>query len=105
MGDYGSFNYRIPSIVTTADGVVIAGADQRHDHWSDWGNIDTVVRMSTDQGQTWSDLTTVIDLKSQPYDSGTQSAFLIDPVMIATESGRVWMMVDMLVQNADKIVH
>ena len=99
MGDYGSFNYRIPSIVTTADGVVIAGADQRHDHWSDWGNIDTVVRMSTDQGQTWSDLTTVIDLKSQPYDSGTQSAFLIDPVMIATESGRVWVMVDMFPES------
>ena len=99
MGDYGSFNYRIPSLVTTADGVVIAGADQRHDHWSDWGNIDTVVRMSTDQGQTWSDLTTVIDLKSQPYDSGTQSAFLIDPVMIATESGRVWMMVDMFPES------
>ena len=99
MGDYGSFNYRIPSIVTTTDGVVIAGADQRHDHWSDWGNIDTVVRMSTDQGQTWSDLTTVIDLKSQPYDSGTQSAFLIDPVMIATESGRVWMMVDMFPES------
>ena len=99
MGDYGSFNYRIPSLVTTADGVVIAGADQRHDHWSDWGNIDTVVRMSTDHGQTWSDLTTVIDLKSQPYDTGTQSAFLIDPVMIATESGRVWMMVDMFPES------
>ena len=99
MGDYGSFNYRIPSLVTTADGVVIAGADQRHDHWSDWGNIDTVVRMSTDQGQTWSDLNTVIDLKSQPYDSGTQSAFLIDPVMIATEEGRVWMMVDMFPES------
>ena len=99
MGDYGSFNYRIPSLVTTKDGVVIAAADQRHDHWSDWGNIDTVVRMSTDQGQTWSDLTTVIDLKSQPYDSGTQSAFLIDPVMIATEEGRVWMMVDMFPES------
>ena len=99
MGDYESFNYRIPSLVTTKDGVVIAGADQRHDHWSDWGNIDTVVRTSTDQGQTWSDLTTVIDLKSQPYDSGTQSAFLIDPVMISTESGRVWMMVDMFPES------
>ena len=99
MGDYDSFNYRIPSLVTTADGVVIAGADQRHDHWSDWGNIDTVVRTSTDQGQTWSDLTTVIDLKSQPYDSGTQSAFLIDPSMIATEEGRVWMLVDMFPES------
>ena len=99
MGDYDSFNYRIPSLVTTADGVVIAGSDQRHDHWSDWGNIDTVVRTSTDQGQTWSDLTTVIDLKSQPYDSGTQSAFLIDPSMIATEEGRVWMLVDMFPES------
>lgn len=99
MGDYGAFNYRIPSLVTTSDGVVIAGADQRHDHWSDWGNIDTVIRTSTDKGQTWSDLTTVIDLKSQPYDTGTQSAFLIDPSMIATEEGRVWMLVDMFPES------
>ncbi len=95
MGDYESFNYRIPAMVTTKNGVVIAAADQRNDHWSDWGNIDTVIRRSTDNGNTWEDPIEVIDLKSQPYDTGTQSAFLIDPVLISTEEGRVWMLVDM----------
>ena len=99
MGDYGVFNYRIPALVTTKNGVVIAAADERNDHWSDWGNIDTVIRRSEDNGLTWSEPQNIIDLKSQPYDTGTQSAFLIDPVMIATESGRVWMLVDMFPES------
>ncbi len=99
MGDYDAYNYRIPALVTTKNGTVIAAADQRNDHWSDWGNIDTVVRISSDKGQSWTDPMDVIDLKSQPYDTGTRSAFLIDPVMIATDSGRVWMMVDMFPES------
>lgn len=99
MGDYNSYNYRIPALVTTKNGVVLAAADQRNTHWSDWGNIDTVVRRSTDNGLTWEDPIDVIDLKTQPYFSGTQSAFLIDPVLIATESGRVWMLVDMFPES------
>ena len=42
-------------------GTVIAAADQRNTHWSDWGNIDTVVRRSTDNGLTWEDPIDVID--------------------------------------------
>ena len=99
MGDQDAFNYRIPALVTTKDDVVIAAADQRNDHWSDWGDIDTTIRISNDKGQTWSDFNKVIDLKSQPYDTGAQSAFLIDPVMISTESGRVWMLVDMFPES------
>jgi len=53
MGDYDSYNYRIPAMVTTSKGTLIAAADQRNTHWSDWGNIDTVVRRSTDNGLTW----------------------------------------------------
>lgn len=85
--------------MTTKDGVVIAGADQRHDHWSDWGNIDTVIRTSNDQGESWSAIKPVMDLKSQPYNTGTQSAFLIDPAMITTQKGRVWMLVDMFPES------
>lgn len=99
MGDYGSYNYRIPAMVTTKNGVVIASADQRNTHWSDWGNIDNVVRRSTDNGLTWEEAIEVIDLKSQPYFTGTQSAFLIDPVLMATKSGRVWMLVDMIPES------
>lgn len=105
MGDFGSFNYRIPALATTANGTLIAAADQRNTHWSDWGNIDTVIRRSTDQGQSWSDPIKVVDLKSQPYFSGTQSAYTIDPVLLAEDEeglnpGRVWLLVDMFPEAA-----
>lgn len=106
MGDYDSYNYRIPAMVTTSKGTVIAAADQRNTHWSDWGNIDTVVRRSTDNGLTWEDPIDVIDLKSQSYFSGTQSAYTIDPAMIAEDEngknpGRVWMLVDMFPESTN----
>ena len=99
MGDYDTYNFRIPALVTTKNGVVLAAADQRNTHWNDWGNIDCVVRRSTDNGKTWEEMIDVIDLQSQPYFTGTQSAFLIDPVMIATESGRVYLLVDMFTES------
>ena len=106
MGDYDSYNYRIPALVTTANGIVVAAADQRNTHWSDWGDINSVVRRSTDNGQTWEEPITVIDLKSQPYFSGTQSAFTIDSALLAEDGngvnpGRVWMLVDMFPESTN----
>ena len=106
MGDFDAYNYRIPAMVTTSKGTVIAAADQRNTHWSDWGNIDTVVRRSTDNGLTWEEPVDVIDLKSQPYFSGTQSAYTIDPALIAEDEngknpGRVWMLVDMFPESTN----
>lgn len=99
MGDFDAFNYRIPALVTLPDGTLLAAADQRNQHWNDNGNIDSVVRRSTDGGKTWSDITDVLDLKSQPYNTSTQSAFNIDPsLLVETQGehkGRVWMLVDM----------
>lgn len=106
MGDYDSYNYRIPAMVTTSKGTVIAAADQRNTHWSDWGNIDTVVRRSTDNGLTWGEPIDVIDLKSQPYFKGTESSYTIDPALIAEDEngknpGRVWMLVDMFPESTN----
>ena len=106
MGDYDSYNYRIPAMVTTSKGTLIAAADQRNTHWSDWGNIDTVVRRSTDNGLTWEEPIDVIDLKSQSYFNGTQSAYTIDPALIAEgengkNPGRVWMLVDMMPESTN----
>jgi len=54
-GDYGSSNYRIPAVITAADGSLVTVTDKR---WSGPGDlaakIDPVVRRSTDGGQTWS---------------------------------------------------
>ena len=73
---------------------------------SGWGNIDTVVRRSTDNGLTWEEPIDVIDLKSQSYFNGTQSAYTIDPALIAEgengkNPGRVWMLVDMMPESTN----
>lgn len=54
-GDAGSSNYRIPAIITAADGSLVTVTDKR---WNGAGDlaakIDPVVRRSTDNGKTWS---------------------------------------------------
>ncbi|URL06197.1 exo-alpha-sialidase [Avibacterium sp. 21-595] len=88
-------NYRIPSLLTTQNGVVIAAIDKRWQHSADWGNIDTAIRRSFDGGLTWQKSQTVIDLASQSY-GDQNSAFLIDPLMVQDKrNGRVFMIVDM----------
>ncbi|UUX35283.1 sialidase family protein [Fundicoccus culcitae] len=59
-------SYRIPSLLKTKKGTLIAGVDQRHDHHWDWGNIDMVVRRSEDNGQTWGPIIPIVDLPTNP---------------------------------------
>jgi len=47
--------YRIPSLVVAADGALLAICEGRVNSKSDTGNIDIVVKRSTDEGVTWSD--------------------------------------------------
>lgn len=61
-GDYGSANYRIPAIVSAADGSVVVAVDARIDQPGDLPNdIDLMIRRSTDLGHTWSDPMTIAD--------------------------------------------
>lgn len=54
-GDGGSRFYRIPALITAADGSIVAVADKRYDSAGDLPNaIDIVARRSTDGGLTWS---------------------------------------------------
>ena len=43
-------SYRIPALLKTDKGTLIAGADERRLHHSDWGDIGMVVRRSDDNG-------------------------------------------------------
>ena len=54
-GDYGSGNYRLPAICTGLDGTLITAADRRIDPRDLPGNIDIIIRRSTDNGDTWSE--------------------------------------------------
>ncbi len=50
-GDYAL--YRIPGIVVTRRGSVLAYCEGRRESHSDWGTIDLLLRRSTDNGRRW----------------------------------------------------
>ncbi|MCT7351386.1 glycoside hydrolase [Streptomyces sp. 15-116A] len=58
-GQGGYTAYRIPATVRTIRGTILAFAEGRRDGVGDTGDIDVVVRRSTDGGCTWGPLTVV----------------------------------------------
>ncbi|WP_329904403.1 sialidase family protein [Porphyromonas pogonae] len=59
-GDKGAASYRIPGIVTCADGSLVVSADRRKNNSADLPNdIDVEVKRSFDGGKTWSQPITV----------------------------------------------
>lgn len=60
-GSEGYNTFRIPSIITTDSGVVLAFAEGRKNSSSDSGDIDLVLKRSTDGGKTWGDLIIIRD--------------------------------------------
>lgn len=52
-GTSGYHSFRIPSIVRSTKGTLIAFAEGRRDSGADYGNIDVVMRRSRDHGRTW----------------------------------------------------
>ena len=59
-GDFGSKSYRIPALVTAADGSLVVMTDKRKYNSVDLPeDIDVVVQRSTDGGSTWSEPTIV----------------------------------------------
>ena len=49
----GYEHYRIPAIVVTGKGSVLAFTEARKNPGGDWGPIDILMRRSTDGGRTW----------------------------------------------------
>jgi sialidase-1 len=54
-GKGGYLMYRIPGIVVTSKGTVLAYCEARKKTGSDWDAIDILLRRSTDGGKTWSE--------------------------------------------------
>jgi sialidase-1 len=83
-GEGGYDTYRIPAALTTPRGTVLAFAEGRHDGAGDTGNIDVVLRRSTDGGCTWGPTAVVAagdgDTRGNPapvVDPGTGAVVLV----------------------------
>jgi len=96
-GEGGYVQYRIPGIIATGKGTLLAYCEARKAA-SDWGHIDILVRRSTDGGKTWSEAKKLVD---RPADARRSEAAIArkqgkegeitlnNPVMIADKSGAV----------------
>ncbi len=60
-GTSGYNTFRIPAIITTLKGTLLAFAEGRKNSSSDTGDIDLVMKRSDDNGKTWSDLIVIWD--------------------------------------------
>src|SRR5215831_1613440 len=60
-GEGGYFAYRIPSVVTTARGTLVALFEGRKNDVNDSGDIDTLVSRSFDNGRTWTKRQVIAD--------------------------------------------
>lgn len=58
-GEEGYSCFRIPAMVTTSKGTILAFAEARRNSCGDAGDIDLVVKRSSDGGKTWSHLAIV----------------------------------------------
>src|SRR5205823_1639167 len=58
-GDNGFHSYRIPSLIVTPKGTILAFAEARKRDKSDFGHIETVLRRSMDGGKTWTPIQVV----------------------------------------------
>ncbi|MBF0787111.1 MULTISPECIES: exo-alpha-sialidase [unclassified Streptococcus] len=98
----GIASYRIPALLKTKKGTLIAGADRRREHSYDWGKIDLVVRRSQDNGESWEAPITLVDLREnlQGEDPGLRSPFNIDMVLLQDPSTeRIFALYDMWVEG------
>ena len=60
-GEDGYHTYRIPAIIRTTKGTVLAFCEGRKHSARDWGDIDVLVKRSRDGGRTWSAAIKVAD--------------------------------------------
>ena len=94
----GIKSYRIPALLKTDKGTLIAGTDERRLHSSDWGDIGMVIRRSEDNGKTWGDRVTITNLRDNPKASDPSIGSPVNIDMTLTqdpETKRIFAIYDM----------
>lgn len=92
-GTGGSTNFRIPCLVSLADGTIVAAADARWTWAADAGGIDTIVSRSKNNGKTWQ-YTFANYLGDNGNTANRTSSCFIDPA-IATDGETIYMIADL----------
>jgi hypothetical protein len=105
-GQEGYGCYRIPAMVTTTKGVILAVADGRISNCSDIPNpLDLVLKRSLDNGKTWTPLQVIADYGKNTNDTDVYPAYgLTNPVsrvaagdaalLLDQTNSRVWVLYD-----------
>lgn len=82
-GSEGYHSYRIPSIVRTNAGTLLAFAEGRMDSPKDYGNINLVYKRSITNGSTWSALGEVVGVGPGTWGNPT--------AVVDRNTGRIWL--------------
>lgn len=83
-GSDGYHTFRIPSLLATSKGTLLAFAEGRKNGRSDSGQIDLVLKRSIDSGQTWSALSVVAS--DPPHTIGNPCA------VVDRDTGTIWLL-------------
>lgn len=91
-GTLKSANFRIPALVTLSDGTLVAAADARWNHTYDGKNVDTMVSVSDNGGQSWTTSLVNYFADTEDKENGAAASF-IDPAL-AADGQTVYLLVD-----------
>src|SRR5579862_1390820 len=61
-GEGGYHTYRIPAMIVTSKGTLLAFCEGRRNSGSDTGDIDVLLRRSVDRGKTWLAVQKIADM-------------------------------------------
>ena len=87
-GTEGHKTYRIPAIIDLPNRDLLAFCEGRVNGASDFGDIDIVMKRSSDGGKTWSSLQTIVDADSLQAGNPAPVVDLTDP---AYPNGRIFL--------------
>lgn len=82
-GEASYFCFRIPAMVVSSKGTVLAFAEARKTNCEDWDQIDLVLKRSEDRGRTWSDVRVL-------FHDGTRSVNQPSPIL-DRDTGVLWL--------------